>query len=112
MLVLACSITASRHRRIRETVLLKVLGATRARVASIQLVEFGSIALLAGGAGSLAAGLLTSLMLERFFEIEFQFQWTAAVVTTLLAAGLVVVTGWIASLSVLNSKPMQVLRQE
>src|ERR1700690_4136365 len=55
LVVLAGSIFAGRHQRIRETVLLRTLGATRAQVALIELVEYAFLGFQAAVVGGLLA---------------------------------------------------------
>ena len=47
-LVLAGAVAAGQRRRIREAVILKTLGATRAQIRAAWLVEFGVLGLAAG----------------------------------------------------------------
>ena len=47
------SIAGTRYRRIREVVVLKTLGATRARIATIFSIEFAVLGLVAGVGGRL-----------------------------------------------------------
>lgn len=58
-LVLAGAVAAGQGRRIREAVILKSLGATRAQIRAAWLVEFGALGLVAGliaaGVGSAAS---------------------------------------------------------
>jgi putative ABC transport system permease protein len=58
-LVLAGAVAAGQRRRIREAVLLKTLGASRAQIRAAWLVEFGILGLAAGGLAALV-GLAAS----------------------------------------------------
>jgi putative ABC transport system permease protein len=67
LIVLAGAIAAGHRRRVRESVILKVLGATRKQVLKIQAIEFvllgTATGIVAAVAGSLAAwGIITFVM--------------------------------------------------
>ena len=68
VLVLAGAMLAGFRRRRREAVLLKVLGATRQRILTIYLTEYAVLgfatALVAAGAGTLAAYLVVSEVMQ------------------------------------------------
>jgi putative ABC transport system permease protein len=95
LLVLMGAVAAGQAERIRDAVILKVLGATRPMMARGLLMEFGLVggvaALLAAGLGTLAAWLLVT----RFMKGDWSFAWGrmaaivvgGAAVTMLLALG-------------------------
>ena len=58
IVILASSIAGTRYRRIREVVVLKTLGATRARIATIFSIEFAVLGLVAGTVGILFANII------------------------------------------------------
>ncbi len=99
------------YRRLREIVVLKTLGATRARIATIFSVEFAVLGLIAGGIGVIFATLLTHVLLPKM-DIDFHVQWGAAVLTVVLAMLVTNGAGWAASFRLLGQKPLAVLREE
>jgi putative ABC transport system permease protein len=109
--VLASSVAGTRYRRMQEMVVLKTLGATRARVAGIFSVEFAVLGLLAGGIGVGFAMLLTRVLLPKM-EIDFQMPWGAAALTIALTMVVTNGAGWLASWRLLGQKPLAVLREE
>ncbi len=111
LMILASSIASTRFRRMQEAVVLKTLGATRMRIVRIFSVEFSVLGLLAGAVGVVFANLLTSVLLHRL-EVEFNFEWGAAVAALAGTALLATATGWIASFRILGLRPLQVLREE
>ena len=111
-IILASSVAGTRFRRIREVVILKTLGATRRRVASIFSVEFLILGLVAGVMGSLLATGFTALVLRRFMESDFRFDLLPNAISVILTAGLANLAGWLASYRILDQKPLEVLRQE
>jgi putative ABC transport system permease protein len=111
VVVLASSVAGTRYRRIREIVVLKTLGATRRRIATIFSVEFAVLGLLAGGIGVGFAALLTRVLLPKM-EIDFHMQWGAAMLAIFLTMVLTNGAGWLASWRLLGQKPLAVLREE
>jgi putative ABC transport system permease protein len=111
VIILSSSVAATRFQRIRESVLLKTLGATRARVAGIHATEFTIVGLAAGAIGSLLAAAAANYLLVEWLETEFEMRWLPLAVTVLATTGLTVITGWISSRGVLNHRPLEVLRE-
>jgi len=110
--MVASSVAGTRFRRIREVVILKTLGATRRRIASIFSVEFLVLGALAGLMGSLLASGFAAMILKRLMQIDFRFDplanLTAVGIAALIAAG----AGWLASFPILGRKPLEILRDE
>jgi putative ABC transport system permease protein len=112
IVILASAIAGTRYRRIREVVVLKTLGATRPRIASIFSIEFAVLGLIAGAVGLVFANVLARTLLLHSLHFGYGFQpwlnlgaWVAVGVMTVLA-------GWLASHRVLGQKPLEVLREE
>ncbi len=112
IIVLAGSVLTGRFQRVRETVLLRTLGATRRQLFRIQLVEYAILGVLAafvGGALSVAGNALLA---------KFVFRITPSVPVGLLLLGtaavcvVTVLTGLLTSRGVANHPPLEVLRQE
>ncbi len=111
IVILASSVASTRYRRIREVVVLKTIGATRGRIATVFSVEFVVLGLLSGAVGVAFANLLTEALLHRL-EVPFHLDWLAGLVALLSSAVLATATGWVASARILGQKPLQVLREE
>lgn len=110
VLVLVGAISTSRHQRIRESALLKTLGATRSQITRILFTEYAALGLLAGLAGSLLA-LAGAWALARFFlEIPFRPPILPLLAAWLLVAALAVIIGVLGSRDVLRRPPLAVLR--
>lgn len=111
LMILASSIASTRFRRMRESVVLKTLGATRMHIVRIFSVEFSVLGLLAGSVGVVFANILTRMLLHRM-EVTYHYNprstAIALVGTALLATG----TGWLASYRILGLRPLEVLREE
>ena len=111
VVILASAIAGTRYRRIREVVVLKTLGATRARIAAVFSMEFAVLGLVAGVVGIAFANLITRVLLGRM-SVPYHFHWVWTLVALLLTAAATVATGWAASFRVLGQKPLEVLREE
>jgi putative ABC transport system permease protein len=111
MIVLAGSVVATRRRRARDIVLLRLVGATRGQVARSQLVEFAllssAVALAAFGAGTIAARLIV----VQIFEFPFSPDWTNLALIPLGAIFLAVLAAFVAAIPALNARPAQGLRE-
>jgi putative ABC transport system permease protein len=111
LVILASSVASTRFRRIREVVVLKTLGARRARVAAVFGVEFTVLGLLAGCVGVTFANLLTFILLHRM-DVTYRPQLLVAAGAAAGTAVLAVLTGWLASIRILGQRPLEVLREE
>ncbi|HEX2855787.1 MAG TPA: FtsX-like permease family protein [Opitutaceae bacterium] len=112
LIVLVGAVMTGRFQRIRETVLLRTLGATRRQLWQIEFVEYAILGVLAAVVGcGLAMG--GNVMLAKYvFRISPAFP-----VLLLAGAGtavcvVTVVTGLLSSRGVANHPPLEVLRQE
>ena len=112
IIILASAIAGTRYRRIREVVVLKTLGATRARIATIFSIEFAVLGLIAGITGLIFANILGRVLLLHQFHFDYHFQPWLNLAAALFVAGLTVLAGWLASHRVLGQKPLEVLREE
>lgn len=108
--VLLGAIAAARASRIYDTVILRVLGASRRQLLVLQFAEFGLLAtVLAIVALGLGTGLAW-LVIVQMFEFEWLPDWPR--ILTVLGAGiaLVLIFALGASLPLLRARPAQTLR--
>ena len=112
VVILASAIAGTRYRRIREVVVLKTLGATRGRIATIFSIEFATLGLIAGAVGLVFANIGSRLLLRRALHFDYHFQPWLNLAAWLGSGLLTIVCGWLASYRVLGQKPLEVLREE
>jgi putative ABC transport system permease protein len=112
VIILASSVAGTRFRRIREVVILKTLGATRARIASIFSIEFLILGAVAGIMGSLMAAAFGAIVIKRLLKGEPHFEPAVYVVAIVASAMVANIAGWLASYRILGQKPLEVLRGE
>ncbi len=108
--VLIGAIAAARAVRTYDTVVMRVLGASRRQILFMQLAEYGLLALmLAGVALALGTGL-GWLVITQLFEFDWLPNWWE--ILGVLGGGLafVLIFALAGSLPLLNAKPAQALR--
>lgn len=112
VLVLAGAVAAGHHRRVYDSVVLKVLGATRRSIAQAFLLEYGLLGLvtatIAAGIGTLAAWLV----LTEIMRADFVFLPQAVILTALLATAITVGFGFLGTWRALGQKAAPLLRNE
>ncbi|MEP6991067.1 MAG: FtsX-like permease family protein [bacterium] len=109
--VLFSAVSATRRERLREGVLLKVLGATRRQVGRVMLAEY----LLLGALGS-AAGVVLSVagawgLMHFVFKQPFEPSMLPASLVALLMISLSVSIGMLTGREVFRETPMAALRE-
>jgi len=111
-IVLLGAVLTSRLQRIRESVLLRTLGATRRQVGAILLAEYLSLGLLASVAGiGLAAGAGWALA-KWLFKVDFAVPVPSLLILALAVTALAGAVGWWASREVFRHTPLEALRDE
>jgi putative ABC transport system permease protein len=112
VIILASSVAGTRFRRIREVVILKTLGGTRRRIATVFSIEFLLLGAVAGLIGALLGTALSAVMLRRVWEAEAKIAVAPVLVAILATAVIANGAGWLASARILGQKPLEVLREE
>jgi putative ABC transport system permease protein len=112
LIVLAGAIMAGRHQRIRETVLLRTLGATRRQVALIELVEYAVLGVQAAVVGSLLAVAGNALLARFVFHIPALAPVAQVAAAVAVVTLLTVTTGFVAGRGLSGHSPLEILRQE
>jgi putative ABC transport system permease protein len=112
LMVLISSVFLSKYQRIRESVLLRTIGASRRTILTINGLEYlwlGTLATLTGIGLSLAAGYGLS---KWVFKIPFKIDWLQLLMTPLSITALIVIIGLISTRKVVSESPLEVLRAE
>jgi putative ABC transport system permease protein len=112
LVVLAGAVLTGRHQRIRETVLLRTLGATRRQVALIQLVEYAVLGVQGAVVGGLLAVAGNALLARYVFHVAATASALDIGLAVFAVAALAVATGFIAGRGVVDHPPLEILRQE
>ena len=111
-LVLAGAFSADQHRRIYDSVIYKVCGATRRDILSILVAEF-SLAGLFTGMGSLILGTVTAWgVVQGLLKMQFTPDLTTGFLTVLAGVGISLAMGLLGTWRVLGRKAAPFLRNE
>lgn len=112
LVVLAGAIINSKFARIKENVLLRTVGARKRHITQITIIEYayiGFFSALTGVLLSLGSGWILATF---FFEITFSVNVMELLVILMGVVSLSVLLGWLNLRSVLNTPPLQILRNE
>ena len=111
-LILVGAVSMTKFRRVYEAAILKTLGASSRLIATMLLIEYGVLGVIAGTVGALGAVVLSWAIATYALELP----WEPTPVLTLggiVATGAAVAAvGLAASLDVLRHKPLATLRAE
>lgn len=116
LVILVAVIAAGKQARIRETVLLRTLGASRRQVIAVLSWEYLFLGLLAGAAGALIACVWAWLLATRVFTAgnlpaDFSVPWGIVGTGLGIMALLTLTAGWIFSRGVTRHPPLAILRE-
>ena len=109
--VLMGAIAAARAARTYDTVVLRVLGASRRQILGLQLAEYGLIAAALAAVALALGSALGWVIITQTFEFDWLPDWGA--ILAVLGMGLVMVLAFAlgGSLPLLRAKPAQALRE-
>lgn len=111
-IVLLSAVLTSKNQRIKESILLRTLGASGKQVLIINAIEYFFLGVLAAGAG-LILSLSGSWLLAKYsFDATFSPPLIPILVLFSIVVGLVVITGVLSTRNVLNQPPLKILRNE
>jgi putative ABC transport system permease protein len=108
--VLVGALAACRRARIYDSVLLKLLGATRARVLAAQALEFSILALVVSAVAFALGAASGWYVVVHVLELEWAPDWVPVAMTLAAGALATLVLGLIGSLPALAARPAQALR--
>ena len=112
IIVLIGSVRTSKYQRIKESVLLRTLGAKSKQILKITALEYGYLGILGSSIGILLSLVGSQLLAIFVFETAFVPSWVPFLVVLPGITLLVLAIGLLNSRSVLRSPPLEVLRKE
>ncbi len=112
VIMLVSAILTGRFQRIRETVLLRTLGASHRQLVFIQLVEYAILGVMASLVGTLLAVGGNLLLAHFVFKITPVTPPLLLLGAMAAVTAITLITGWIANRGVTDYPPLAVLRQE
>ncbi|MEB2784885.1 ABC transporter permease [Algoriphagus persicinus] len=110
ILVLISSLIISKYQRMRESILLRTLGASSAIVSKINTLEYFFLGSLASLSGIILSFGATWLLGEFVFNISFRGAWLEAFILYLAITSLTIILGWLNGRKIINQPPMEILR--
>lgn len=111
-LVLAGAIAAGHARRVRDAVILKVLGATRWRIVKTYLLEYGLLGLSTAAIASLVGSTAAAVVVVEVMRGDFVLPPGVLALTALLAMTITVSFGFVGTWRALGQRPAPMLRNE
>jgi putative ABC transport system permease protein len=112
LFVLSGAVINSKYARLKESVLLRTLGASKKQLLQMTVIEFTYLGTFAGLSGSLLALIASWALSVFFFDILFFPDLISLALTWILIAFLTVLVGWFNTRSILNKSPLEILRKE
>ncbi len=112
IVVLIASVLTSKYQRMKESVLLRTLGASRKQVFAITALEYWFLGSLAALTGIVLAIGASWALAHYIFDTPFHPQFFPVIILFVLVCLLTVLTGLANSRGLLNKPPLEVLRQE
>lgn len=109
-LVLISALMISRYQRMRESILLRTLGADSSLVRKINTLEYFFLGSLATLSGIVLSFLATGLLSYFVFEIPFMPAWSAALVLYLVITTLIIFISIWNGRKAMQVPPMEILR--
>jgi putative ABC transport system permease protein len=110
VLVLAGALAAGQEARLYDAVVLKTLGATRARLLAAFLLEYGLIGLATAIFGVLAGAAAAYGVVAKVMSLDFVWLWPQALAAAVGALVFTVVLGLAGTWRILGKKPASYLR--
>ncbi len=111
ILVLAGALSAGQQARLYDAVVLKVLGATRARLLAAFLCEFGFLGLCTAVFGILAGTAAAYVIVTLIMHLDFVWLWRQALVAAGGAVLLTIMLGLLSTWRILGRSPAPYLRE-
>ena len=112
LIVLISSLFLSKFQRIKESVLLRTLGAGTGQIFKIQATEYFILGALSAATGIVLA-IVGSYLIARYqLELDYAFNWIPILSIFLFIVSLTVIIGLFNSREVISMSPLEILRKE
>ncbi len=108
--VLVGALAASRQARTYDSVILKVLGATRRQILGAQALEFAILASLLGGVAAILGLASAWYVVVQVFEFTWAPDWAVVLLTLAAGSALTMIIGLLGALPLISVRPAQALR--
>ena len=111
VIVLVGAVATSRFQRLRESALLKTLGATRKQITQVLVTEYAALGLLAAATGVLLGATAAWALTRFFFKLEYALPWPGLLILAVGVTALAIFVGLLNSRDVFRRPPLAVLRE-
>ncbi|WCS26261.1 FtsX-like permease family protein [Methylobacterium sp. NMS14P] len=111
LFVLAGAIAAGHRARLYDAVVLKVLGASRARLLTAYGIEYAALGLATALFGLLAGSLAGWVIVAKVMHLDFRLDLSGALGAAVAAVALAILLGLAGTWRILGQKPAPYLRQ-
>ncbi len=112
LIVLISSLFLSKYQRIKESVLLRTLGALRNQIIQINFTEYFLLGSLSALTGIVLAFIGSYFLATQELELEFNIRWLPIILVFVVVVGLTVLIGLFNSSDVIQKSPLEILRKE
>lgn len=112
IIILANAVAASRHQRIRESVILRTLGASSRQIRSVLALEYALLGLIAGVVGVGLALIAAGGLGKWVFKVDFYMPWIQIFGAIGAVVLLSVATGLFSSRGIASQPPLKILRED
>ncbi|MDP6219007.1 MAG: ABC transporter permease, partial [Alphaproteobacteria bacterium] len=109
--VLAGTVASTETQRFADSVILKVLGATRVAITIAWLLEYALLGVLAAIAATVIGTVASWAMIEQLLQSDFEMDFGLVLLTTMAGAAGTAVLGLIGAARTLGRKPAPLLRE-
>ena len=110
LLVLAGAIAAGGRSRLYDATVLKVLGATRSRIASVYIIEYGALGVLTGVLALAVGTFAADLICRQVLDVSLDFDFGVAAMTVAGGGAATLLFGLAGAWSALSARPAAQLR--
>ncbi|HET6607874.1 MAG TPA: FtsX-like permease family protein [Rhodopila sp.] len=110
--VLVGAVAAGQRRRVREAVILKTLGATRAQIRAAWLTEFGILGCVAGVIAAMVGSAASYCVMHYILHTDWIFLPVTLIYTLAGALAIMLLFGYIGTSAALRARPAPILRNE
>jgi putative ABC transport system permease protein len=112
IIILANAVSTSRNQRIRESVLLRTLGASGGQIRAILGLEYALVGILSATIGTGLALVAASALGVFVFKVDFYVPWIQVCGAVGMVTVLSVVTGMSSSRGIASHPPLVILRED
>ena len=108
--VLYAALMATREERVRESTLMRVLGASRRQVVSAMLVEFLCVGILASIVAIIFTNIAAYYLANLILKVDYRFNAWLTMEALLAAVVLVPLAAWLVARNQFNQPPRALLQ--